>query len=140
MACPALPTCGLALAESERVLPELAARVQSELDAAGAAGETVFLRMTGCPNGCSRPYTAEIGIVGQSPGLYSIYLGGSPLGTRLAQLYSHNIRFENVSSALAPLFREWVAGREPGEAFGDYCGRAGLDPLRARHLAAPVEV
>ena len=140
MACPALPTCGLALAESERVLPELAARVQSELDAAGAAGETVFLRMTGCPNGCSRPYTAEIGIVGQSPGLYSIYLGGSPLGTRLAQLYSHNIRFENISSALAPLFREWVAGREPGEAFGDYCGRAGLDPLRARHLAAPVEV
>jgi sulfite reductase (ferredoxin) len=140
MACPALPTCGLALAESERVLPDLAARVQSELDAAGAAGETVVLRMTGCPNGCSRPYTAEIGIVGQSPGLYSIYLGGSPLGTRLAQLYSHNIRFERISSTLAPLFGAWVAQRQPGEAFGDYCGRAGLEHLRARHLTAPVEV
>jgi sulfite reductase (ferredoxin) len=140
MACPALPTCGLGLAESERVLPDLAARVQSELDAAGAAGETVVLRMTGCPNGCSRPYTAEIGIVGQSPGLYSIYLGGSSVGTRLAQLYSHHIRFERIAPALAPLFRDWVAGRQPGEAFGDYCGRAGLDQLRASHLAAAAEV
>jgi sulfite reductase (ferredoxin) len=140
MACPALPTCGLALAESERVLPDLTARVQSELDAAGAAGETVFLRMTGCPNGCARPYTAEIGIVGQSPGLYSIYLGGSPVGTRLAQLYAHNIRFDDIGPALAPLFRDWVARRQPGESFGDYCHRVGLDELRARHLEAPVEV
>ncbi len=140
MACPALPTCGLALAESERVLPEVAAGVQSALDAAGAAGETVFLRMTGCPNGCARPYTAEIGIVGQSPRLCSLYLGGSPTATRLAQLYSHNITFEQIAWVLAPIFREWVAQRQPGEAFGDYCHRAGLDGLRARHLAAPIEV
>jgi sulfite reductase (ferredoxin) len=140
MACPALPTCGLALAESERVLPEVAAGVQSALDAAGAAGETVFLRMTGCPNGCARPYTAEIGIVGQSPRLCSIYLGGSPMATRLAQLYSHNLSFEEIPWVLAPIFREWVARRQPGEAFGDYCHRAGLDALRARHLASPVEV
>jgi sulfite reductase (ferredoxin) len=140
MACPALPTCGLALSESERVLPELAERVQADLGAAGAAGETVFLRTTGCPNGCARPYTAEIGIVGQSTRLCSIYLGGSPVATRLAQLYSHNIHFESISSTLAPLFRDWMAQRQPAEAFADYCHRVGLDELRARHLAAPVEV
>jgi len=139
MACPALPTCGLALADSERVLPDVVARVQAELDAAGAAGETVFLRMTGCPNGCARPYTAEIGVVGQSPGLYSIYLGGSPVATRLAQLYSHNVRFEDIPSTLAPIFREWVARRYAGEALGDYCHRTGLDDLRARHLKVAVE-
>jgi sulfite reductase (ferredoxin) len=138
MACPALPTCGLALTESERVLPDVAADIQREATAAGAGEEIIHLRMTGCPNGCARPYTAEIGIVGQSPGLYSIYLGGSPLAPRLAQLYSHNIRQESIGAVLRPLLDAWVRERHPGESFGDYCTRAGVDSLRARFLEVPA--
>lgn len=137
MACPALPTCGLALAESERVLPHLIASIQREAAAAGVGDERIHIRMTGCPNGCARPYTAEIGIVGQSPKLYSLYLGGSPLSTRLAQLYSHNIPQEKLGETLLPLLSAWAAERAPGEAFGDYCYRAGVDALRARFLEAP---
>ncbi|MCX7603302.1 MAG: NADPH-dependent assimilatory sulfite reductase hemoprotein subunit [Bryobacteraceae bacterium] len=134
MACPALPTCGLALTDSERVLPDIAADIQGQADAAGAAGEVIHLRMTGCPNGCARPYTAEIGIVGQSPRLYSIYLGGSPLATRLAVLYSHNIPQDRIGAVLRPLLDAWVRERRSGESFGDFCHRAGVDALRERFL------
>lgn len=136
MACPALPTCGLALTDSERVLPDVAAAVQQEAAAAGVGGDKIHLRMTGCPNGCARPYTAEIGIVGQSPRLYSIYLGGSPLATRLAQLYSHNVPLEKIGETLRPLLSAWAAERTGGEAFGDYCHRVGMDALRERFLEA----
>lgn len=120
MACPALPTCGQALTESERMAPELIGLIEAELTAAGLGNEVVHLRSTGCPNGCARPYTAEIGIVGQSVNLYSIYLGGSPMATRLARLYSHNVKHEDIATTLRPLFDEWAAGRQPGEAFGDF--------------------
>ncbi|GIU77803.1 MAG: sulfite reductase subunit beta [Bryobacteraceae bacterium] len=136
MACPALPTCGLALTDSERVLPDVAAAVQQEAAAAGVGEERIHLRMTGCPNGCARPYTAEIGIVGQSPRLYSIYLGGSPLATRLAELYSHNVPLEKIGETLRPLLAAWAAERTGGEAFGDYCRRIGMDALRERFLEA----
>jgi len=136
MACPALPTCGLALTDSERVLPDVVDSIQREAAAAGLGGERIHLRMTGCPNGCARPYTAEIGIVGQSPKLYSIYLGGSPLATRMAQLYSHNIPLEKIGETLRPLFAAWAAERAEGETFGDYCCRVGVDNARARFLEA----
>jgi sulfite reductase (ferredoxin) len=123
MACPALPTCGQAITESERMAPDLISRIQAELDAAGVAPEVIHLRSTGCPNGCARPYTAEIGIVGQSVNLYSIYLGGSPLATRLAKLYSHNIKLENIASTLRPFFDEWKIERSAAEAFGDFWNR-----------------
>lgn len=138
MACPALPTCGLALTDSERVLPGVVAEIQKHADEAGAAGQVIHLRMTGCPNGCARPYTAEIGIVGQSPHLYSIYLGGSPLATRIAELYSHNIRREQIGQSLRPLLEAWVRERQPGESFGDYCHRTGVASLRARFLEVPA--
>jgi len=136
MACPALPTCGLALTDSERVLPDVVRDVQEQAAAAGLGDEVIHLRMTGCPNGCARPYTAEIGVVGQSPRLYSIYLGGSPLATRVAQLYSHNIPLERIGAALRPLLAAWAAERQPGESFGDWCHRAGIEALRSRFLEA----
>ena len=136
MACPALPTCGLALTDSERVLPDVVDSIQREAAAAGLGGERIHLRMTGCPNGCARPYTAEIGIVGQSPRLYSIYLGGSPLATRMAQLYSHNIPLEKIGETLRPLLAAWAEERAEGETFGDYCHRVGVENARARFLEA----
>lgn len=123
MACPALPTCGLALSESERILPEMVGEIQAEFDKLGLNEQDVLLRTTGCPNGCARPYTAEIGIVGQSPALYSIYLGGAPEGTRLAPLLSHNVKRAEIASTLRPLIEDYAANREPNEAFGDYCHR-----------------
>jgi sulfite reductase (ferredoxin) len=136
MACPALPTCGLALTDSERVLPDVVRDVQEQAAAAGLGDEVIHLRMTGCPNGCARPYTAEIGVVGQSPRLYSIYLGGSPLATRVAQLYSHNVPLERIGATLRPLLAAWAAERQPGESFGDWCHRAGIEALRSRFLEA----
>lgn len=123
MACPALPTCGQALTESERMAPDLIAKIEAELAEAGLGGEVIHLRSTGCPNGCARPYTAEIGIVGQSVNLYSIYLGGSPLATRLARLYTHGVKLEEIPGRLRPLFEEWNAERAAGEAFGDFWHR-----------------
>ncbi|MEJ5367048.1 MAG: NADPH-dependent assimilatory sulfite reductase hemoprotein subunit [Bryobacteraceae bacterium] len=136
MACPALPTCGLALADSERVLPPVVESIRREAQAVGVDDERIHLRMTGCPNGCARPYTAEIGIVGQSPKLYSLYLGGSPLATRLAELYTHNVPQEKLGEMLRPLLQAWAAERKPGEAFGDYCHRVGVAALRSRFLEA----
>ncbi|MBI4876522.1 MAG: NADPH-dependent assimilatory sulfite reductase hemoprotein subunit [Acidobacteria bacterium] len=133
MACPALPTCALAITESERVLPGIAAGIQGELDALGLGAETIHLRQTGCPNGCARPYTAEIGIVGQSVGMYVVYLGGSPVSTRLAQVFREKVPQERLAEVLRPVFHEYARERRAGEAFGDYCFRAGVDALRARH-------
>lgn len=123
MACPALPTCGLAITESERILPEVAAAVQNELNALGLDDRIVHLRTTGCPNGCARPYTAEIGIVGESVELYTIYLGGSPRGDRLAQPYRRLIPLRELAATLRPLFEQWRATGAPGEAFGDWFHR-----------------
>jgi len=123
MACPALPTCGQALTESERRAPEMMTMIGNELAAVGLPEEVVHVRMTGCPNGCVRPYTAEIGIVGQSVDLYSIYLGGSPVGTRMATLHQHNVKVTDIAATLRPVFAEFAAGRLPDESLGDFWHR-----------------
>jgi sulfite reductase (ferredoxin) len=124
MACPALPTCGQALSESERVWPQIANEIQKAWDAAGLTSEPLCVRMTGCPNGCARPYTAEIGIVGQSSDLYSLYLGGSPLGTRLAEIFRHGVRGPQIAAVLSPLFQEYAAERKANERFGNWFVRS----------------
>ncbi|MDB5028474.1 MAG: sir, partial [Candidatus Eremiobacteraeota bacterium] len=123
LACPAMPTCGLALAESERVIPELLDAIEAELAVAGLAGESITMRMTGCPNGCARPYMAEIGIVGQSPDRYQVYLGGDPASTRLATLWREKVRLAEIAPLLAPLFAGFAGSRRDGEPFGDWCAR-----------------
>lgn len=128
MACPALPTCGLAVAESERFLPDVVA----ELEARGYGDERIWVRMSGCPNACSRPPTAEVGIVGRSLRLYTLYLGGSFEGTRLAREYKDNVRAEALTDELAALIDLWRTERGPDEAFGDFCHRLGPETLRER--------
>ena len=129
MACPALPTCGQAITESERVWPQLARQIQQVWDAAGLRDEPLCVRMTGCPNGCARPYTAEIGIVGQSTDLHSLYLGGAALGTRLAELFRHEVRLQEIAPLLRPLFEEYAAERGTRERFGDWAARMGIARL-----------
>ena len=119
MACPAMPTCGLAVAESERYLPD----VITELEQRGYGDERVWIRMSGCPNACSRPPTAEVGIVGRSLGLYNVFVGGAFEGIRLARLYRADVRAEALVDTLAASFDQWRAGRAPGEAFGDWAAR-----------------
>jgi sulfite reductase (NADPH) hemoprotein beta-component len=125
LACVALPTCGLALAESERYLPDLITRLEDELESAGLAQDDITIRMTGCPNGCARPYLAEIGLVGRSPNLYNLYLGGAFNGTRMNKLYRGDVGGDAIVAALAPLFRAYAEQRTAGERFGDYAIRAG---------------
>ncbi len=122
LACPSLPTCGLAVAEAERYLPELL----SALEARGFADEPVSIRLSGCPNSCSHPPTAEIGVIGRRLGRYHIYVGGSPAGTRLARLYQTDVLAAALPEALGDLLARWRAERAPGEAFGDWATRAGL--------------
>ena len=123
MACVALPTCGQAITESERVLPDVAAALQSELDAVGLNEQIIHVRMTGCPNGCVRPYTAEIGVVGESVGLYTLYLGGSPHSDRLARVWKRLVPLGELAATLRPLFVRYAQERTPGEAFGDWFER-----------------
>ena len=123
MACPALPTCGLSLAESERYLPDLLGAVENLLDENGLGDERIILRMTGCPNGCARPYMAELGFVGRSPKKYAVYLGGNEEGTRLAWLYDQNVKVEEFPEKLGGLFSRFKSEREGDERFGDYCTR-----------------
>ena len=126
LACVALPTCGLALAESERYLPALVDTLQTELDAAGLPEDEITIRMTGCPNGCARPYMAEIGLVGRSPGLYNLYLGGAHDGTRLGKLHARDVDGPAIVAALTPLFRSYATERTQNESFGDFVIRAGV--------------
>ena len=123
MACVALPTCGLALAESERYLPSLISKIDALLAENGLADQPITLRMTGCPNGCARPYISEIGLVGRNPGRYNLMLGGAPDGSRVNQLYSENLDEAEILSTLGPLFAEYAKSREPGECFGDFMQR-----------------
>ena len=126
MACVALPTCGLALAESERYLPDLLSALDERLEARGLSVDDIVLRMTGCPNGCARPYLAEIGLVGKGPGRYNLYLGAAFDGSRLSKLYAEDLDHAGIIAALDPLFAAYVAEREEGEHFGDYVVRAGF--------------
>ena len=125
MACVALPTCALALAESERYLPSLITKLEARLTAHKLAEKDITLRMTGCPNGCARPYIAEIGLVGKGPGRYNLYLGAAFDGSRLSKLYAEDLDEGGILTALDPIFAAYAANREKGEHFGDFCIRGG---------------
>ena len=126
MACVAFPTCGLAMAESERYLPSLIDKLDALLGNAGLEQDAITIRMTGCPNGCARPYIAEIGLVGKGPGRYNLYLGAGFAGDRLNVLYRENIDEAEILDALAPLFASYAQGRDDAERFGDFCVRTGV--------------
>jgi sulfite reductase (NADPH) hemoprotein beta-component len=126
MACVALPTCGLALAESERYLPDLVTELEERLASHGLSDSEIVIRMTGCPNGCARPYLAEIGLVGKTPGKYNLYLGAAFDGSRLSKLYAEDLDHKGIVAALDPLFAAYMSERQEGERFGDYTIRAGF--------------
>lgn len=126
LSCVALPTCGLALAESERALPGLLEKLETVLDEAGLREDAISLRVTGCPNGCARPYLAEIGLVGRAPNKYALYLGAKYNGTRLNRLVSPSVTIDDAVQLLTPIIRRYALERNPGEEFGDFCNRAVL--------------
>lgn len=126
MACVALPTCGLALAESERYLPDLVTQIEAELTKLGLRDDEIVIRMTGCPNGCARPFLAEIGFVGKAPGKYNLYLGAAFDGSRLARLHTESAPVARIIPILQPLLARYKAEREKGEHFGDFCMRVGI--------------
>ena len=123
MACPALPTCGLALAESERMLPGLIDRIEKLCAELGLAGEEIIIRSTGCPNGCARPYMAEIAFVGKAPGRYQLWLGGNASGTRLNTLFKEVVKDPEIEAELRPILSRFTKERNSGERFGDWCDR-----------------
>jgi sulfite reductase (NADPH) hemoprotein beta-component len=123
MACPALPTCGLALAESERMLPGLVDRIEALCAELGLAGEEIIIRSTGCPNGCARPYTAEMAFVGKAPGRYQLWLGGNASGTRLNKLFKDVVKEADLEIELRPILLRYAKERNNGERFGDWCDR-----------------
>ena len=125
VSCVALPTCGLALAESERYLPDLMTALDERLGAHGLSADDIVIRMTGCPNGCARPYLAEIGLVGKGPGRYNLYLGAAFDGSRLSKLYAEDVDHAGIVATLDPLFKAYAAERASGERFGDFTIRAG---------------
>jgi sulfite reductase (NADPH) hemoprotein beta-component len=125
MACVALPTCGLAMAESERYLPSLLDKLEAAARQAGIAHDPILIRMTGCPNGCARSVLAEIGLIGKAPGKYNLYLGGGFYGQRLNKLYRENIGEQRILAELTPIFHHYGRECEPGERFGDFVIRAG---------------
>jgi sulfite reductase (ferredoxin) len=123
LACPALPTCSQALAESERRLPDVVDALEGALEAAGIPGRPLKLRLTGCPNGCARPAVAEVGIVGRTKSTYDLLLGGGPSGNRLASVHAEKVKLEDVPGVLAPLLERWRDEGSPDEAFGDFYER-----------------
>ncbi len=123
MACVALPTCGLALAESERYLPSLITGIEGLLAEVQLDDQEITIRMTGCPNGCARPYMAEIGLVGKAPGRYQIYLGGNEPSTRLNRLYKDNVKDADLLNELRPVLTRYRDERQPAERFGDWVKR-----------------
>ncbi len=139
MACVAWPTCGLAITDSERALPGVIDRLEAELARLGLEREAFTVRMTGCPNGCSRPYNSDVGLVGKARGRYTVYVGGRLLGTRLSFIYKDLVPLEDIVSTLLPLLVYFRQDRRPGESFGDFCDRKGQADLQAwaeQHAAA----
>ncbi|MBD2517663.1 sulfite reductase, ferredoxin dependent [Nostoc sp. FACHB-973] len=130
MACPALPTCGLAITESERAIPGILERIRALLNKLGLQKEHFVVRMTGCPNGCARPYMAELAFVGSAPESYQLWLGGSPNQTRLAQPYTEKLHHNDLESFLEPIFVYFKKSRKSKESFGDFCDRVGFDAIR----------
>ncbi len=131
MACVALPTCGLAVAESERVLPGLIDSLEPEVAKLGLSNDAFTVRMTGCPNACARPYNSDIGIVGRTLGKYTIFLGGRLLGDRLNEQYKDVVPFENLAQEITAVLACFKAERKPGETLGDFCHRKGVDGVRS---------
>jgi sulfite reductase (ferredoxin) len=131
MACVAWPTCGLSITESERALPGLIDQIEAELARLGLSSEKFTIRMTGCPNGCARPYNCDIGLVGKARGKYTVYLGGRLLGDRLNFLYKDMVPEEEVAATLAPVFAYFKHARLPGETLGDFCLRKGAEDIAA---------
>jgi sulfite reductase (NADPH) hemoprotein beta-component len=123
LACVALPTCGLAMAEAERYLPELNEKIEALLAKHALNDEAISLRITGCPNGCARPYLAEIGLVGKAPGRYNLFLGGSADGLRLNRLAHENLDEARILEVLDGLLARFVIGRQGRESFGDFADR-----------------
>ena len=130
MACPALPTCGLAVTESERALPGITDRIRTLLNKLGMVDEHFVIRMTGCPNGCARPYMAELGFVGSAPGKYQIWLGGTPNQTQLAQTYEQKLSVEELETFFEPIFVFFKQNRKSTESFGSFCNRVGFSAIR----------
>ncbi|MDS3859881.1 sulfite reductase, ferredoxin dependent [Thermosynechococcaceae cyanobacterium BACA0444] len=133
MACPALPTCGLAITESERAIPSVLARIRTVMDRVGLKQEHFVIRMTGCPNGCARPYLAELGFVGITPETYQLWLAGCPNQTRLAETFIEKLPIAELEATLEPLLVFYQKSRltQPGlESFGDFCHRVGFAALR----------
>ncbi len=130
MACPAIPTCGLAITESERALPGVIDQLEKVLDELGLTDQPISVRMTGCPNGCARPYQSEIGIVGRSGTKYTLYIGGDSFGRRLNAELEDSVPIERIVPKLARIFAAFKAERVAGESFGDFCNRVGLDRLK----------
>jgi sulfite reductase (NADPH) hemoprotein beta-component len=126
IACVALPTCGLALAESERYLPRLIDALDDKLAAHGLSEDDIVIRMTGCPNGCARPYLAEIALVGKGPGRYNLYLGAAFDGSRMNKLYAEDLDHDGIVAALDPVLAAYAKERQPGERFGDFTIRTGF--------------
>ncbi|MCX8239423.1 MAG: NADPH-dependent assimilatory sulfite reductase hemoprotein subunit [Akkermansiaceae bacterium] len=126
MACVALPTCGLSLAESERYLPTLIDEIEEVLDEIGLTQDAITVRMTGCPNGCARPYIAEIAFVGRAPGKYNIHLGGGFVGNRIGGIWQRSVKDEEIVGLLRPVLKQYATERNEGERFGDFVIRAGI--------------
>lgn len=137
IACPALPTCGQALGEAERVMPQLIEGIDKVMAVAGVGDSAIRMNVTGCPNGCSRPYTAEIGIVGRGKTTYDVYLGGAAGGERLGVRVRADVALGDLPNLLAPVLSEFEAGRTDGETFGDFCHRVGSETITT-WLPAPV--
>lgn len=135
MACPALPTCGLAVAEAERALPAVVNILENNLRALGLDDEKLSFRMTGCPNGCARPFMGDVGFVGRSRDLYNVHVGGDWTNTRLNTIYAHNVNVKDIPATLQPLFELWHNERQSGEGFGDFCHRIGVEQLKERATA-----
>ncbi|MEK7706465.1 MAG: sulfite reductase, partial [Verrucomicrobiota bacterium] len=131
MACPALPTCGLALAESERMLPGLVDRIETLCAEVGLGGEEIIIRSTGCPNGCARPYTAELAFVGKAPGRYQVWLGGNTAGTRLNRIWKDVMKEADLETELRPVLARYAKERNNSERFGDWCNRVFLNETAA---------
>ena len=132
MACPALPLCGLAQTEAERIAPSYLQRIRKMLTKLGMDGEEILIRMTGCPNGCARPYMAELAFVGDGPKNYQVWLGGSPVLTRTAYPFLSKMKADDLEVTLEPILKMWAEQRQQFEAFGDFCFRVGAEAIEAQ--------
>jgi sulfite reductase (ferredoxin) len=138
LACPAIPTCGLALSEAERVMPDLVDQMEAALAKIGLKKEKISMRMTGCPNGCARPYQSDIGVVGRSGDKYTVFVGGNLLGNRLNFVLKDLVPFNEIVPMLVPIFKDYKKNRQAGEGFGDYCQRLGQEKMQGMVAEKPT--